>query len=217
MDQGRQVFTVDLLERYAAKGRGVITCMAAGNDVIVIGTSKGWVIRHDFGVGNSNEIDLSVGRPGDQSIHRVFVDPGGSHCIATVVGPGGAETFYTHAKWTKPRILSKLKGLVVNAVAWNKQQITEVSTKEVILGTENGQLHELAVDEKDKKEKYIKFLFELTELPEVFMGLQMETASMINGTRYYVMAVTPTRLYSFTGNCFFRLFRSYSTFYGTSW
>ncbi|KAJ1434605.1 Pep3/Vps18/deep orange [Sesbania bispinosa] len=199
MDQGRQVFTVDLLERYAAKGHGVITCMAAGNDVIVIGTSRGWVIRHDFGVGDSYEIDLSAGRPGDQSIHRVFVDPGGSHCIATVVGPGGAETFYTHAKWTKPRVLSKLKGLVVNAVAWNRQQITEVSTKEVILGTENGQLHELAVDEKDKKEKYIKFLFELTELPEAFMGLQMETASIINGTRYYVMAVTPTRLYSFTG------------------
>lgn len=53
MDSGRQVFTVDLLERYAAKGRGVITCMAAGNDVIVLGTSKGWVIRHDFGVGDS--------------------------------------------------------------------------------------------------------------------------------------------------------------------
>lgn len=107
------------------------------------------------------------------------------------------------------------------------------------------------MDEKDKKEKYIKFLFELTELQEAFMGLQvyrlsvycyrfffqdnvygfipflrnlesvflsqmrirhsisvlvlvhfaqMETASMINGTRYYVMAVTPTRLYSFTGS-----------------
>ncbi|XP_061346723.1 vacuolar sorting protein 18 isoform X2 [Gastrolobium bilobum] len=199
MDQGRKVFTVDLLQEYAGKGRGVITCVAAGNDVIAIGTSRGWVIRHDFGVGDPHEIDLSVGRTGEQSIHRVFVDPGGSHCIATVVGPGGAETFYTHAKWTKPRVLSKLKGLVVNAVAWNRQQITGVSTKEVILGTENGQLHELAVDEKDKKEKYIKFLFELTELPEAFMGLQMETASIINGTRYYVMAVTPTRLYSFTG------------------
>jgi len=66
-----------------------------------------------------------VGRPGEQSIHRVFVDPGGSHCIATVVGGGGADTFYTHAKWNKPRILGKLKGLVVNAVAWNRQQITE--------------------------------------------------------------------------------------------
>ncbi|GAB4825027.1 Vacuolar protein sorting-associated protein 18 like protein [Ancistrocladus abbreviatus] len=200
MDLGRQVFTVDLLERYAAKGHGVITCMAAGNDVIVLGTSKGWIIRHDFGIGDSYDIDLSVGRTGDQSIHRVFVDPGGSHCIATVVGSGGAETFYIHAKWSKPRVLTKLKGLVVNAVAWNRQQITEASTKEIILGTENGQLHEMAVDEKDKREKYVKFLFELTELPEAFMGLQMETASISNGgTRYYVMAVTPRRLYSFTG------------------
>ncbi|KAK8706536.1 hypothetical protein V6N13_050097 [Hibiscus sabdariffa] len=199
MDPGRQVFTVDLLERYAAKGRGVITCMAAGNDVIVLGTSKGWIIRHDFGVGDSSEIDLSAARPGEQSIHRVFVDPGGSHCIATVVGSVGADTFYTHAKWTKPRVLSRLKGLVVNAVAWNRQHITEASTREVILGTENGQLYEIAVDEKDKREKYIKPLFELAELPEAIMGLQMETAILINGSRYYVMAVTPTRLYSFTG------------------
>ncbi|KAG2268050.1 hypothetical protein Bca52824_062605 [Brassica carinata] len=199
MDQGRQVFSVDLLERYASKNRGMITCMAAGNDVIVLGTSKGWIIRHDFGVGSSYDIDLSVGRTGEQSIHKVFVDPGGSHCIATVTGVGGAETFYTHAKWPKPRVLSRLKGLLVNSVAWNRQQITEVSTKEIILGTQDGQLFEMAVDEKDKREKYIKFLFELEELPEAFMALQMETANINSGMRYYVMAVTPTRLYSFTG------------------
>ncbi|XP_048493409.1 vacuolar sorting protein 18 isoform X3 [Beta vulgaris subsp. vulgaris] len=133
------------------------------------------------------------------SIHRVFVDPGGSHCIATIVGDGGADTFYIHAKWSKPRVLSKLKGLVVNAVAWNRQHIAEASTKEIIIGTDNGQLHEMAVDEKDKREKYIKLLYELTELPEAFMGLQMEIASISTGIRYYVMAVTPRRLYSFTG------------------
>ncbi|KAG7654035.1 Clathrin heavy chain/VPS 7-fold repeat [Arabidopsis suecica] len=199
MDQGRQVFSVDLLERNATKNRGMITCMAAGNDVIVLGTSKGWIIRHDFGLAGSSEIDLAVGRTGEQSIHKVFVDPGGSHCIATVTGVGGAETFYTHAKWPKPRVLSRLKGLVVNAVAWNRQQITEVSTKEIIVGTQDGQLFEMAVDEKDKREKYIKFLFELEELPEAFKALQMETANISSGMRYYVMAVTPTRLYSFTG------------------
>lgn len=199
MESGSKVFIVDLLERYAAKGHGVVTCMAAGNDVTVWGTSKGWIIRHDFGLGDSYGIDLSGGRTGDQSIHSVFVDPGGSHCIATIVGDGGAETFYIHAKWSKPRVLSKLRGLVVNAVAWNRQHITEASTKEIILGTNNGQLHELAVDEKDKREKYIKLLYELSELPEAFMGLQMETASISTGTRYYVMAVTPRRLYSFTG------------------
>ncbi|CAI9275519.1 unnamed protein product [Lactuca saligna] len=195
----RQVFTVDLLERYAAKGHGVITCMASGNDVIVLGTSTGWLIRHDFGGGDSYDTDLSTGRAGEQSIHRVFVDPGGSHCIATVIGTGGSDTYYMHAKWSKPRVLVKLRGLVVNAVAWNRQQITEVSTREVILGTQNGQLYEIAVDEKDKREKYVKFLFELIEFPVPFEGLQMETASSNNGTRYYIMAVTSTRLYSFTG------------------
>lgn len=60
MDAGRHVFSVDPLERYAAKGHGVITCMAAGNDVIVLGTSKGWVIRHDFGVGDSFGVFSSI-------------------------------------------------------------------------------------------------------------------------------------------------------------
>lgn len=56
MDQGRQAFSVDLLERNATKNRGMITCMAAGNDVIVLGTSKGWIIRHDFGLAGSSGI-----------------------------------------------------------------------------------------------------------------------------------------------------------------
>ncbi|KAK1305276.1 hypothetical protein QJS10_CPB11g01003 [Acorus calamus] len=199
MEAGRHVFTVDPLLRDATRGHGHITSMAAGKDVIVLGTSKGWLVRHDYSSRDSFDLDLSAGRTGDQPVHRIFVDPGGSHCIVTVIGSGGAETYYTHAKWVKPRILNKLKGVVVNAVAWNKQQITEASTREIILGTDNGQLYEISVDEKDKKEKYMKLLFELTELPEAFMGLQMETATIHNGTRYYVMAVTPTRLYSFTG------------------
>ncbi|KAL8201521.1 hypothetical protein R6Q57_012860 [Mikania cordata] len=74
--------------------------MASGNDVIVLGTSTGWLIRHDFGVGDSYDIDLSAGH-GDQSIHRVFVDPGGSHCIANVVGNGASDTYYMHAKLAK--------------------------------------------------------------------------------------------------------------------
>ncbi|KAL4204894.1 hypothetical protein AMTRI_Chr01g112010 [Amborella trichopoda] len=196
---GRHVFSVDTLERYASKGHGAITCMAAGNNAIVLGTSKGCVIRHDFGGGDSYELDLSVSKTGDQPVHRVFVDPSGWHCLATVLTSGGAETFYMHAKWQKPRILNKLKGLVVNTVAWNRQQINEATTGETILGTANGQLHEIFMEERDKKEKYIRLLFELSERQEAFMGLQMETTSLSSGTRYYVMAVTPTRLFQFMG------------------
>ncbi|KAF2294366.1 hypothetical protein GH714_009719 [Hevea brasiliensis] len=57
--KGRQLFTVDLQWRYAARGKGVITCMAARNDVTVIGTNKGRVIRHDFRIGDSYDIDRS--------------------------------------------------------------------------------------------------------------------------------------------------------------
>lgn len=46
-------------------------------------------------------------------------------------------------------------------------------TREVILGTTSGQLYETAVEEKDKKEKFCKLLFELTEAPEPFIGVQV--------------------------------------------
>ncbi|RCV29816.1 hypothetical protein SETIT_6G043600v2 [Setaria italica] len=196
---GGQLFSVDPLERQAARGHGVVTSMAAGSDVIVLGTSRGWLVRHDYTFEDAHDLDLGSGRSGDHSVHRVFLDPGGKHCVATVVHPGGAETYYHHARWPRPKPLPRLRGLLVNAVAWNRQSITEASTKEVILGTESGQIFEMAVDEADKREKYVKPLFELTEQREGIKDLQMETAVVGNSTRYYVMAVTPTRLYSFTG------------------
>ncbi|EES13443.1 vacuolar protein sorting-associated protein 18 homolog [Sorghum bicolor] len=196
---GGQLFSVDPLERQAARGHGVVTSMAAGSDVIVLGTSRGWLVRHDFSFEDAHDLDLGSGRSGDHSVHRVFLDPGGKHCVATVVHPGGVETYYHHARWPRPKPLPRLRGLLVNAVAWNRQSITEASTKEVILGTESGQIFEMAVDEADKREKYVKPLFELTEQREGIKDLQMETAVVGNSTRYYVMAVTPTRLYSFTG------------------
>jgi hypothetical protein len=39
------------------------------------------------------------------------------------------------------------------------------------LGTTNGQLYEIAIEEKNKKEKYVKLLFEITEAPVPFIGV----------------------------------------------
>jgi hypothetical protein len=57
MDAG-QLFNVDPLESRAARGHGVVTSMACGNDVILLGTSKGWIIRHDFALGDSQSAPL---------------------------------------------------------------------------------------------------------------------------------------------------------------
>ncbi|RZR86573.1 hypothetical protein BHM03_00013797 [Ensete ventricosum] len=165
---GGGLFSVDPLERHAARGRGVITSMAAGNDVILLGTSKGWVIRYDFGVGDSQGQLASVVRL-SEPFPAIFICSSSSQILTSLE----VEAVIS---WCTV-VLSRLKGLVVNAVAWNRQQITEGSTKEVLLGTENGQLFEMAVDEVDKKEKHVKLLFELTELPEAIMGLQIVFAS----------------------------------------
>lgn len=43
----------------------------------------------------------------------------------------------------------------------------------MILGTDGGQIYEVFVDEKEKKEKYLRLLYELSELQEPFMDLQV--------------------------------------------
>jgi hypothetical protein len=165
---GGQLFSVDPLERQAARGHGVVTSMAAGSDVIVLGTSRGWLVRHDFSFEDAHgkvspppsrflpspflhpgiaspprilsppaDLDLGSGRSGDHSVHRVFLDPGGKHCVATVVHPGGVETYYHHARWPRPKPLPRLRGLLVNAVAWNRQSITEGGPRSPLLSIQS--------------------------------------------------------------------------------
>ncbi len=52
-------------------------------------------------------------------------------------------------------------------------------TRKVILGTTNGQLYETSIEEKDKKEKYVKLLFEITEAPEPFISVQVTTLNKV--------------------------------------
>ncbi|GJS42490.1 hypothetical protein Tco_0567533 [Tanacetum coccineum] len=95
-----------------------------------------------------------------QKIHGLSLFEGDDdNCLFTVLG------LPTPASWQGDHTQ-----IVVAAMAG----VWHASTREVILGTENGKLHEIAVDEKDKRDKYIKFLFELSEYPEAFEGLQLK-------------------------------------------
>ncbi|KAH7283931.1 hypothetical protein KP509_34G031500 [Ceratopteris richardii] len=197
-DPDNQMFTVEVLERNPTRGHGVITCVAAGNNVIVVGTNRGWLIRHDFSGGDCLELDLNSSKASDQRVLRVFVDPAGRHTLLVVETSDGSETHYLHSRSKRTRILSRFKGLTICAVAWNKYQLNEVS-QDMVVGTSGGQLLETSLEEKEKREKPLKLLYELTELNEPIVGLQMETSSVGSQVRNFLMAVTPTRLYSFTG------------------
>jgi hypothetical protein len=45
---GGQLFSIDPLEHQDAWGDDVFTSMAAGSNVIVLDTSRGWLVRHDY-------------------------------------------------------------------------------------------------------------------------------------------------------------------------
>eukprot|EP00951_Prasinocladus_malaysianus_P008666 scaffold63026_cov38-Prasinocladus_malaysianus.AAC.1 len=72
------------------------------------------------------EVELS--KAGNAVVRSVFVDPTATHTIASVSTDIGVESHYTHAKWKKSRLMSKLKGVTVTAVGWNEAQLTEQST-----------------------------------------------------------------------------------------
>lgn len=89
------------------------------------------------------------------AVHKLFLDPSGRHVLVST--PSG-DNYYFFAGWEgtakRARLLSKLRGIVVNAVAWNSplsqstssNAQTTTSTKEILLGDLNGNIYECVLD-----------------------------------------------------------------------
>lgn len=45
------MFSLETLERNVSRNRGMVTALAAANNVVVVGTNRGTVIRYDFAEG----------------------------------------------------------------------------------------------------------------------------------------------------------------------
>lgn len=95
--------------------------------------------------------------------HKMFSDPTGKHLIITT---RNGENFYWISGWKKAKALPKLKGLVIESVAWNQSASsstfpsnkssnkvhkragsgastpTTITTKEILIGTQTGDLYE---------------------------------------------------------------------------
>lgn len=65
------------------------------------------------------------------------------------------QVYYLHSRWNKAHLLSKVKGVIIESVAWNLALGTETSTKKILLGTNRGLIYETQIEEKDKYFKKI--------------------------------------------------------------
>jgi hypothetical protein len=67
---------------------------------------------------------VELTRP-ENRVKSLHIDPRGTHVLACVKTANNLELLYVHSSWNKPRQLSKLKGLAVSAVGWQKQPSSE--------------------------------------------------------------------------------------------
>ncbi|GAA6046606.1 hypothetical protein JCM3770_006235 [Rhodotorula araucariae] len=160
--------------------------------------------------------------PPPPSLHKVHVDPSGRHAL---VSTASGDNFYvflgtlptsvpsaSSSRRAKP--LARLKGAIINAVAWSTSSSlptsTSFSTGGILLGTSTGQLLEtslldplldpsaggfsLPVPGRTSVERYVKQLYTLPERQGV-VGLRYESW----GKRHAVVVATATRVYQFVG------------------
>ena len=73
-------------------------------------------------------LDVELSRAADASVKGLFVAPTGSHTLCMVQVETTTEVHYIHSRWKKAKVLGKLKGVHITAVAWNKQQGSEGNT-----------------------------------------------------------------------------------------
>ncbi|GAA5995221.1 tethering complex subunit PEP3 [Rhodotorula paludigena] len=159
--------------------------------------------------------------PSAPSLHKVHVDPSGRHAV---VSASSGDNFYIYlgalpsglpaaASTRRAKPLSRLKGAIINAVAWSPApSSSSFSTGEILLGTSTGQLLATALLDpaldssaggfslpvpgraQGSPERYVKQLFTLPERQSV-VGLRYEVWSK----RAAVVAATTTRVYQFVG------------------
>lgn len=151
------------------------------------------------------------------SLHRVHVDPTGRH---VVISTTNGDNFYvfigtlptggapTSGRRAKP--LARLKGAIIESVSWTPSSTSassaSFSTREILLGTANGQILETTLldpslaesssfsipvpGRSGAPERYVKLLYTLPERQGI-TGLKCETW----GKRATIIATTKTRIY----------------------
>lgn len=148
--------------------------------------------------------DIDLGRGPQDKIFGLFMDPTANHVLVcvSVMGPRGErgfETFYIPPGTLRPVLLKKLKGHGITAVAWNPDsRRDDRSTREILLGTNDGLLFECEVD---KQERYFKEVHRLDgSEPICGLGLHgVRTAASSPDRKFFVMVTTPNQSHQFVG------------------
>lgn len=131
------------------------------------------------------------------TIRNIFLDPTASHLLITTTH---GENFYLHSRATKARHLNRLKGVVIESVAWSPAQPT-TSTREILLGTQDGTVYECYIEASEefmrRDERYMKQVLKVQD-GQPITGVYVDALPGQMDLRR-VVVTTPTKIMHFVG------------------
>ncbi|XP_028399921.1 vacuolar protein sorting-associated protein 18 homolog [Dendronephthya gigantea] len=152
---------------------------------------------------NPEELDkIEISKRHDDTVYKVFQDPTARHAIICL---RSYESLYLARNSKKTKPIPKLKGHLVEAVAWNKTRLTETTTQAILIGTNKGLVLETELDNEEKffqagLEKYFRQLHNVNsgDKNEPITGLMFDKFPR-SDRLYVVMVTTKSRLFQFIG------------------
>ena len=167
--------------------------MVASARRMLMGTRDAHIIRVELDHTEDLEDIGDLAKKADTMVKAVYLDPTGAHVLITL---STGDNYYLNESWKKPKPLPKMKDVLVTSVAWDGQNTDKSSSQTILIGSSKGQLFECILDMSEKGHTRVwKPVFN-TESGQAIQGLTLER---LGSGRYYIMAVTATQMYEFSG------------------
>lgn len=177
-----------------------IVDMAVCNDIAVMALKNNHIIR--INLANPSELeDIDIYKRGEtrsSTVRKIFLDPTASHLLICMCN---AESYYLHHTSKKTRALPKLRGILLESVAWDLQArlpSASASTSNILVGTNRGDIYKMCIDQSSKDHTWQKLMG--LGADQSINGIRVDRIpSASGGDRFFVMVATPSRLYQFAG------------------
>ncbi|XP_041950954.1 vacuolar protein sorting-associated protein 18 homolog [Alosa pseudoharengus] len=177
-----------------------INHFAVCNNQLCMSLGKDTILRIDLGKPDQpNQVEL--GRKDDSKVHKLFLDPTGSHLVISLTS---SECVYLNRNTQKIRSLSRWRGHLIESVGWNKVLGTEVTTGPILVGTSQGIIFEAEISASEgslfntNPDQYFRQVHSLEEdgKPAPVCCLEVERGLE---SKYFIIATTRKRLFQFVG------------------
>ncbi|KAK2864365.1 hypothetical protein Q7C36_003519 [Tachysurus vachellii] len=177
-----------------------INHFAVCNNQLCMSLGKDTLLRIDLGKPDQpNQIEL--GRKDDCKVHKLFLDPTGSHLVISLTT---SECVYLNRNTQKVRSLSRWRGHLIESVGWNKILGNETNTGPILVGTSQGIIFEAEISASEgslfntNPDQYFRQVHSLEEdgKPAPVCCLDVERGIE---SKYFIIATTRKRLFQFVG------------------